>query len=130
MTLGGIPNGSWAVGTIAKEQVVYDTDLKKIVRKIGTLESIPNVEGDIALSPDGKWFGNGYRKGKYNFYVLVRMMNGLTLKTKGVFIDQSTSGKLRLEFAGPLWIRESDALLVPGIAGDTEKIRQLSLLKW
>ncbi len=109
--------------------MVYETDLKKIVRKIGTRESIPNAEVAIAHTPDGKWFANGYRKRKYNIYVLVQMMDGLTLKTKDVFSDQWTSGKLRL-VVGPLWNRESDGLQVPGKAGDTGKTRQLFLVKW
>ena len=90
---------------------------QKIVGQIGTPEILPDPEGDVALSPDGKWFVNGYRKGDENFWVVVRRSDNTWQRTQGYNIKGRTSGDLRLD-AAPAWNRTSDAILFPALAGD------------
>ena len=115
--IGGHPE--WAedtlvIGRLKKDQVLYDVDKQKIVGKLGTPEIFPNPEGDISLSPDGKWFVNGFKKDSKNYYAVYRRSDGAHLRSKG--LDKGKySGDIRIDPA-PRWNRSNDAILVPGIA--------------
>jgi hypothetical protein len=97
-------------------QVLYNVDTKKIVGQLGDPEIFPDPEGDISLSPDGNLFVNGYSKSSQNQYVVYRMIDGVWARSKGIN-KGSYSGDIRIDPA-PRWNRTSDAILVPGIAGN------------
>jgi hypothetical protein len=115
--IGGHPE--WAedtlvIGRLKNDQVLYDVDKQKIVGTLGTPEIFPNPEGDISLSPDGKWFVNGFKKDSKNYYAVYRRSDGAHLRSKG--LDKGKySGDIRIDPA-PRWNRSNDAILVPGIA--------------
>ena len=115
--IGGHPEwaeGNLLIGRQGKKQIFYDVDNKKIVGQLGTPEIFPNPEGDISLSPDGKWFVNGYKKGNKNFYSVYRRSDGVFACSEG--LDKGAySGDIRIDPA-PRWNRTNDAILVPGIA--------------
>lgn len=128
MHIGGHPE--WAqdnllIGRQGKNQILYDVDRKKIVGQLGTPQIFPNPEGDISLSPNGKWFVNGYKKGSKNYYVVYRRSDGAYGRSKG--LDKgSYRGDIRIDPA-PRWNRTNDAILVPGIAED--KTRQMFVIR-
>lgn len=95
-------------------QILYNVDIKQIVGQLGTPEIFPKPEGDISLSPDGRWFANGYGNGSENRYTVYRMSDGAYAKSHGVS-KGSYRGDIRIDPA-PRWNRTNDAILVPGIA--------------
>ncbi len=129
--IGGHPEwefGSRVIGDVAGKQILYDVDKKQIVGQIASPEILPRPGGDIALSPDGKWFVNGYREGRQNFWVIIRRGDGSHLRTRGLPVDHWTGGDLRLDPA-PCWNRTSDQIAVPAIADDAERSRQTFLIR-
>lgn len=129
--IGGHPeweSGSRVIGDFDGKQVIYDVDAEKIVGQIGTPAILPKPGGDVALSPDGKWFVNGYREGKQDFYVIVRLSDGSYVRTAGLPVDNWIGGDLRCDPA-PCWNRTSDQIAVPAIADDKERTRQTFLLR-
>jgi len=129
--IGGHPEwefGPRVIGDLDGKQVSYDVDKKQIVGQIGTPAILPKPGGDIALSPDGKWFVNGYREGRENFYVIIRRADGSHLRTRGLPIDHWTGGDLRLD-PSPCWNRTSDQIAVPAIADDPPRTRQTFLIR-
>ena len=129
--IGGHPEwefGSRAIGDVGGKQILYDVDKQEIVGQIGTPEILPQPGGDSALSPDGKWFVNGYRVGHDDFYAIIRRDDGSYLRTRGLPVDGWTGGDLRLDPA-PCWNRTSDVIAVPAVADDRERTRQTFLLR-
>lgn len=122
--IGGHPewgSGKQMIGKINNDQVVFDIIQEKIVEKIGTPQSIPNPEGDISLSPDGKWFVNGYGKDGKNYYNIIRLKDGEWTRSEGIN-KGAYSGDVRIDSA-PRWNRENNQILVQGIAEDrTEQL--------
>ena len=113
--IGGHPE--WAqdhrvIGQKGNRQVIYDVQKKKIVGQIATPEIIPGPGGDISLSPDGKWFVNGYGSGGKNYYVIVRLSDGAHVRSRSFSRGPYARGDLRIDPA-PRWNRTSDAVLVP-----------------
>jgi len=129
--IGGHPEwefGTRIIGDAGGKQVLYDVDKKEIVGQIATPEILPKPGGDCALSPDGKWFVNGFREGKQNYYVIIRREDGSHLRTRGFPIEKWTGGELRLDPA-PCWNRASDRIAFPAIAEDPGRTRQTFLLR-
>src|SRR4029079_18986725 len=126
--IGGHPDwaeGSLLIGRKGKNQVLYDVDKRQIIGKLGTPEVFPDPEGDISLSPDGKLFVNGYRKGKTNYYVVYRRSDGAFGRIPG--LDKgSYGGDIRIDPA-PCWNQTGDAFLVPSIAAN--KTRQMFVIR-
>jgi hypothetical protein len=126
--IGGHPEwgeGSLLIGREGKNQIFYDVDTQQVVGQLGSPEIFPNPEGDISLSPSGKWFVNGYIKGNQNYYVVYRLSDGIFARSEG--IDRgSYSGDIRIDPA-PRWNRTNDAILVPGIAKN--KTRQMFMIR-
>lgn len=128
--IGGHPEwdtGHELIGRDGRKQAIYDVETKQVVGTIGTPELFPNPEGDIALSPDGRWFVNGYRRGTQNFYTILDRETGDYVKTGGFDHKGWTSGALRLD-AAPCWNRTATQLLIPGIADDEQRTRQMFLI--
>jgi hypothetical protein len=120
--IGGHPE--WAEGSIVigsrrdennkKRQVLYNVVTKEIVGQWGDPTVFPYPEGDVALSPDGKWFVNGHKESSKNYYTVFRRSDGAYVRSEG--IDKgSFSGDIRIDPA-PRWNRTNDAFLVPGIS--------------
>ena len=129
--IGGHPeweSGPRVIGDLQGKQVIYNADQQKIVEQIGTPEILPKPGGDIALSPDGKWFVNGYREGRQDFYVIINRSDGSFVRTAGLPVDNWTGGELRCDPA-PCWNRTSDQIAVPAIADDKDRTRQTFLLR-
>ena len=126
--IGGHPE--WAednllIGRQGNRQILYDVDQMKVVGQLGTPEIFPDPEGDIALSPSGEWFVNGYKKGNKNYYVVLRRSDGLSVRSAG--LDRgSYGGDIRIDPA-PCWNRTDDAILVPGI--DDKNTRQMFVIR-
>jgi hypothetical protein len=122
--IGGHPEwciGHQIIGSLKKDQVIYDVLERKITGKIGTTEALPNPEGDICLSPDGRWFVNGFGKDDKNYYTIVRIEGGQWLRTDGIY-KGAYSGDVRIDPA-PRWNRDSNQILVQGITSDlTEQL--------
>ncbi len=126
--IGGHPEwgeGNQIIGSRDGRQVIYDVDRKEIVGEIGTEKILPDPEGDVSYSPDGKWFVNGYKDRGENKFVIIRLSDGMHVGTPG--INKGPYDKdLRIDPA-PRWNRSSDAILVPGVVKDD--IRQMFLLR-
>lgn len=130
MHIGGHPEwaeGHRVIGKRGDGQILYDTDSKTVVEVLGSPGVFPDPGGDVALSPNGIWLANGYRTGKANSYAILNRKTGEVLRAGPFPIDNWTSGELRIDGA-PCWNRESNQVLIPAIAGDTGRTRQLFLL--
>jgi hypothetical protein len=129
--IGGHPEWESAermIGRIGPDQVLYDVDRQEVVGTLGTPEIFPDPEGDVALSPDGRLFVNGYRAGGKHRYVFFRRSDGAHVRSDGFAIDGWTSGPLRIDPA-PCWNRRGDAILFPALADDPGRTRQLFLIE-
>lgn len=129
--IGGHPeweSGHRMIGAVDGRQVIYDTDRQEIVGQIGDTTVFPDPEGDIALSPDGNWLVNGYRRGTKNFYVFYRRSDGLTLRSLAFDVTGWTSGNLRIDGA-PCWNRDSNAVVLTALSDDAERTRQMFLIR-
>jgi hypothetical protein len=128
--IGGHPEwdaGPVMIGRRGPDQIRYDVEKQEVVGTIGTPELIPDPEGDVALSPDGEWFVNGYRGAKdQNRYVFLHRTSGKWLRSPPLPIDQWTGGPLRIDPA-PCWNRAGDRIVVPALAAD--KTRQMFLIE-
>lgn len=114
--IGGHPEwgeGNLMFGSRDDKQVVYDVVKKKVVGDLGGRERFPNPEGDISLSPDGRWFANGYSNGDKIRYVVLDRNTGKHVRTTEFSRGPYRKGPLRIDPA-PRWNRTNDALLVPG----------------
>jgi hypothetical protein len=128
--LGGHPewaDGRQMIGALDGQQVMYDTDSDRVVRRIGTDGQIISPEGDIALSPNGKWLVNGWRQGNSNRYAFVNLADDRYLQSGEFDVTGWTGGSLRCDPA-PCWNRTSNAIVVPAIANDANKTRQMFLI--
>jgi len=128
--IGGHPEwaeGYLIIGRHGERQVLYDVDKKEIVGQLGTASVFPKPGGDIALSPDGNWFANGFtsKDGK-NYYVILRRTDGTHVRTAGFSRGPYRGGELRIDPA-PRWNRTSDTILVPGSTDDST--RQLFIIR-
>ena len=129
--IGGHPEwaeGALIIGDDNHRQVLYDVLQKRIVGRLGEAETFPSPGGDIALSPNGAWFVNGYsgKDRKTNRYVFFNLQTGETVRTRTFSRGPYTRGDLRIDPA-PLWNRSSDAVLVPGWT--KEGARQLFVIR-
>lgn len=126
--IGGHPEwaeGSLLIGRQGKKQIYYNVDTKEIVKQLGTDEIFPNPEGDIALSLNGNYFVNGYKKDTANFYTVYRISDGIFAFSDGVY-KGNFSGNIRIDPA-PRWNRTNDRILVPGF--DKNKTRQMFIIR-
>jgi hypothetical protein len=127
--IGGHPE--WAegyriIGREGDRQVLYDVDRHEIVGQLGTAEIFPDPGGDIAVSPDGNWFVNGYSVDGKNRYVILRRTDGAHVRSAEFSRGSYIHGELRIDPA-PRWNRTSDALLVSGWTDDGT--RQLFVIR-
>ena len=128
MHIGGHPE--WEsertlIGVQGREQILFDVLDQKVVGRLGVSGTFPNPEGDIALSPDGKWFVNGHGAGGKNYYTILRREDGMILRTQGFDQGGYTTGELRID-PSPNWNRDGTQLLV--VAVDERKTRQMFVL--
>lgn len=129
--IGGHPeweSASRMIGRIGRDQVLYDVERQEAAGTLGTPEIFPDPEGDVALSPDGRLFVNGHRSAGGNRYVFYRRSDGAHVRSEALPIDRWTSGPLRIDPA-PCWNRRGDRILVPAIADDPGRTRQLFLIE-
>lgn len=114
--IGGHPEwgeGNAIYGVRDDRQILYDIEKQTVVKQLGTLDVFPDAEGDIALSPDGRYIVNGYDEDGFNYYVVYRLEDGYYAVSEGLSRGTYTRGDLRIDPA-PRWNRTSDAILVPG----------------
>ena len=129
--IGGHPEwdiGHRMIGRMGDRQIIYDVDREEIVGEMGNPDIFPDPEGDVAVSPDAKWFVNGYkrrREGK-SYYVVYRRSDGAWFRTRGFNNSGWASGDLRQD-PSPCWNRNGDQILVPAVAEDGRS-RQLFVL--
>lgn len=129
--IGGHPEwetGHRMIGAVDGRQVIFDTDRQEIVERLGDESIFPDPEGDIALSPDGRWLVNGYRRGNQNFYVFFRRADGFAVRSRGFDVTGWTSGDLRIDGA-PCWNRDSNAVTITALADDPERTRQMFMIR-
>ncbi len=131
-SVGGHPEwgeGDVIIGAHDGQQVVYDVVQQKLLpeRTMGDRSIFPNPEGDVSLSPDGKWFVNGYSNNERGAirYVVMRLSDGAYVRSEWFDRGPYTKGDLRTDPA-PRWNRASNAILVPGWTEDGT--RQLFVL--
>jgi hypothetical protein len=128
--IGGHPdweNGHRMIGAQGDDQILFDTDAQRSAGTLGNSRIFPKPSGDVALSPDGAWFVNGHGEKGKNHYTILHRSDGAWVRTAGFDQGDFTKGDLRLD-PGPLWNRTSTQLLVPGIADDAAKTRQLFVI--
>ena len=115
--LGGHPewrDGTRMIGVKDGRQVVYDVTSRRVVDTIGGPGAFPQPGGDIALSPDSRWFVNGHSVGGMNGYTVLRLADGTWARTAEMTRGAFASGDLRID-GSPAWNRRSDAFLFPGL---------------
>jgi len=128
--IGGHPewlDGQKLIGSKDGQQVIYDTEQMAVVGTLGNKEQLPQPEGDVALSPSGEWFVNGYRVGGENFYSFLRIKDGAFVRSGPFDVRGWTSGDLRVD-AAPCWNRQGNQILLSALAADAERTRQLFLI--
>jgi hypothetical protein len=128
--IGGHPewrDGRQMIGSINKKQIIYDTHQMAVVGTIGDSAKLPEPEGDVALSPDGQWFVNGYRKGNENLYSFLRLKDSAFVRSKTFDVRGWTQGDLRVD-PSPNWNRQSNQILISALAADADRTRQLFLI--
>jgi hypothetical protein len=128
--IGGHPewlDGQRLVGVLDNEQVIYDCESMQVVGKLGDKKLFPKPGDDIALSPSGEWFVNGYRIGTENFYAFLRLKDGASVTSGPFNVKGWTDGDLRID-PSPNWNRESNKILVSALANDADQTRQLFLI--
>lgn len=125
--IGGHPDwdsSQTLIGLRGDEQILFDVERQEISGALGTPEVFPKPGGDVALSPDGKWFVNGHGEKGRNYYSILRRADGAWTRTAGFDQGGYTTGELRID-PSPCWNRDSAQLLVPGISSEKEKTRQM-----
>jgi hypothetical protein len=128
--IGGHPewlDGRRLIGHIGDDQVIYDSDEMRVVGTLGNKQLFPKPGDDIALSPSGEWFVNGYRIGNENFYAFLRLKDGASVTSGPFDVTGWTSGDLRID-PSPNWNRDSNQILVSALANDADRTRQLFLI--
>lgn len=129
--IGGHPewlDGQRLIGVLGNEQVIYDCEEMQVVGKLGDPKLFPKPGDDIALSPSGEWFVNGYRRGSENFYAFLKPKDGAAVTAGPLSVEGWTSGDLRID-PSPNWNRQSNQVLVSALADDAERTRQLYLIR-
>ncbi len=133
--MGGHPE--WDAGNVMAlssdgRQVRYDTTKQEIVGTIGKPDTFSDPGGDVAFSPDGKWFANGdkrrdktTRRGE-TVFTFLNQETGRVFRTEPFPVGRFTSGELRIDPA-PDWNRTSDQILF-GAYDPKSKTRQLFVL--
>ena len=128
--IGGHPDwesGRRLIGLADKQQILFDVERQEVAGTLGPPGLFPNPGGDVALSPDGKWFVNGHGEGGKNYYTVLRRSDHAWTRTTGIDQGGYIGGNLRID-PSPCWNRDSTAFLAPGIADDERKTRQLYLI--
>jgi hypothetical protein len=131
--IGGHPEwdyGHRLIGSLNKQQIIYDADRQLVVGKLGNSDIFPNPEGDVALSPNGEWLVNGFKRksDKSNNYVFYRRADGANVRSRGFNIGDWLSGDLRIDGA-PTWNRTSDAVIVMALDEKKAESRQMFLIE-
>ena len=130
--IGGHPeweSGHTMIGHSDDRQVLYDTVTQTVTAALGPPGAFSQPGGDIALSLDGRRFVNGHslKRPGVNYYTIFLREDNQIIRTRAFSRGEWTSGALRLDPA-PCWNRTGDQILVPAIAEDEEKSRQLFLI--
>ena len=126
--IGGHPewlDDRHVIGKHDRQQAVYDVIEKKVVDYWGGRDIFPNPEGDIALSPNGDWFVNGFDRRSQNIYTVFHRPTKRYALIEATSVEGWESGDLRID-GSPAWNRTADTILIPGLANDGT--RQLFLL--
>lgn len=114
------------IGAEDGRQVCYDIEKQAIVGQIGTPKLIPSPGGDVALSPDARWFVCGYSSKDENYYSIVHRSDNAFAHSLPFSRGPHARGNLRIDPA-PRWNRDQTAILVPGWT--EEGFRQLHLIQ-
>lgn len=130
--IGGHPEweaGLRIIGCVDDRQVLYNTDTKKVVGQLGPAEAFPQPGGDIALSPDGSMFVNGYgnKQPGENVYAILSREDDSLIRTRAFSRGEYVSGALRID-PSPCWNRLGNQILVSAMTDDQEPSRQLFLI--
>jgi len=108
---------------------LYDVDSKLLKGTIGDTGTFPRPGEDKAYSPDGKWFVVGHKKDKktrgYTFY---RFSDQVHFNSPMIpsYYGPGEASVTRIDTA-PRWNRESNKILVGGVADDGS--RQLFIIR-
>ncbi len=130
--IGGHPEweqGHVLIGSVDDRQVLYDSDEKRVVGQLGTPDAFPQPGGDIALSPAGTMFVNGYgnKQPGENYYAILSRKDNRLIRTRAFSRGGRVSGALRIDPA-PRWNRQGNQILISAIADDQDLTRQLFLI--
>lgn len=126
--IGGHPeweSGHILIGRRDKDQIRFDTERQEIIGLIGTPEIFPDPNGDVALSPNGELFINGYNKSGKNYYSILRRSDEIWTRRVGLNKGGFHTEGLRIE-PSPCWNRDSNQILT--VAVDEHKTRQLHVI--
>jgi hypothetical protein len=131
LDIGGHPEwefGHRMIGANQGRQILYDTDRREVVGTLGDGTILPSPGGDVALSPDGRFFVNGFRRDGLDYYAILRRADSAYVHTRGFDVRPWTGGDLRCD-PSPCWNRDGTQILFPAIADDPGKTRQLFLIR-
>jgi hypothetical protein len=107
---------------------IYNVDTKKVAGTIGEEGMFPDPGGDKAYSPDGKWLVGSHEKDEKQGYTFYRFSDQVHFTSPMIPSFQGTGDRRVNRVDGaPRWNRESNKILVGGIADDGS--RQLFIIR-
>ncbi len=110
---------------------LYDVDTKLLKGTIGDTGTFPNPGDDKAYSPDGKWFvvaHKAHRRAEKRNYTFYRFSDQVHFNSPiiSTYYGEGEASVTRIDTA-PRWNRESNKILVGGVADDGS--RQLFIIR-
>jgi hypothetical protein len=117
------------VGGSGKRHMLFNIDTQKITGHFGSPEIFPDPSGDVAFSPDEKWFVNGFSGGSNknsNVYSVLRLADKAWTHSAGLNKEGFRGGDRRIDPA-PAWNRDSTQFIAYGLC-PKDKTRQMFLI--
>ncbi len=107
---------------------LWDVDSKLLKGTIGDTGTFPNPGDDKAYSPDGKWFVGSHEKDEKQGYTFYRFSDHVHFYSPMIPSFHGTGERRVNRIDGaPRWNRESNKILVGGVADDGS--RQLFIIR-
>ncbi len=125
--IGGHPEwdaNGLLIGSHQGRLVHYDPRARKVLNPIGPPSAFPDPGGDTAVSPDGTWIANSFRKGTANHYVLFHRATSRFVHSRGFDVRGWTGGELRIDGA-PCWNRAGNQIAFTALSEPDRQTRQM-----
>jgi hypothetical protein len=119
-------SGDRIICAAGNDQAIVDVKSQKVVAKLGDSKIFPTPGGDVALSPDGKWFVNGASEKSKNIYTVLRLADNAWQRTPEFDRGKFIGGSLRIDPA-PAWNRDGTAFIGYGL-NPQDQTRQMFII--